>query len=89
MNDILTRPEWIKAYGRRKPVSYGEANAVLFDSIAFLKDRQKETGQAAAEVAFSIIRIVESLRLRQGVTQSQALAIVLQKGLAGYLSDLP
>ncbi|MDD8014275.1 MAG: hypothetical protein PHX45_01170 [Acidobacteriota bacterium] len=89
VNDILTRPEWIKAYGRRKPVSYGEANAVLFDSIAFLKDRQKETGQAAAEVAFSIIRIVESLRLRQGVTQSQALAIVLQKGLAGYLSDLP
>ena len=52
VNDVLGRAEWVKAHGARDPITYGEANAVLYDAIAYLKDRQAEAGQTA-EVAFS------------------------------------
>jgi len=84
VNETLKKPEWIKKYGLRSPLTYGEANAVLFDSIAFLKDRQETAGQTA-EVALSIIRILESLRQKKGVSNEDALAIVQTVGLADYL----
>ncbi len=84
VNDCLRQPEWIKKYGRRPEISYGEANAVLYDSIEFLKDKQAVAGQTA-EVALSIIRILESLRLKKGVANEEALAILQQVGLADYL----
>jgi len=85
VNDCLRQPDWIKKYGQRPPVTYGEANAVLFDSIAFLKDKQAIAGQTA-EVALSIIRILESLRQRRGVSNEEALALLQEIGLADYLS---
>jgi len=87
VNDCLKRPGWIKKYGRREPISYGEANAVLFDSIAYLKDKEDVAGQTA-EVALSIIRILESLRQKRGITNDEALAIVQQQGLANYLAAI-
>lgn len=84
VNDCLRQPEWIKKYGRRPEISYGEANAVLYDSIAYLRDKQTVAGQTA-EVALSIIRILESLRLKKGVTNEEALTILQQVGLADYL----
>lgn len=84
VNDCLRKPDWIKKYGRRAEISYGEANAVLFDSIEFLKDKQQVAGQTA-EVALSIIRILESLRLKRGVSNEEALTILQQVGLAEYL----
>jgi len=86
VNDILGRTSWIKAYGRRNPVSFGEANAVLFDSIAYLKDRQKEAGQTA-EVAFSIVRILESFEERCGIPRDEALRIVRNMGLSAFLAS--
>ncbi|MGB9764219.1 MAG: hypothetical protein ACPLZD_02550 [Candidatus Saccharicenans sp.] len=85
VNDCLRQPEWIKKYGLRSPITYGEANAVLFDSIAFLKDKQETAGQTA-EVALSIIRILESLRQKRGISNEEALTIVQNTGLAEYLS---
>jgi len=85
VNDCLRKPEWIKNYGLRPPITYGEANVVLFDSIAFLKEKENVAGQTA-EVALSIIRILESLRQKRGVTNDQALVIVQSPGLAEYLS---
>jgi N-acetylmuramic acid 6-phosphate etherase len=85
VNDVLARPEWIASYGRREPLSYAEANAVLFDAIDFLKDRQAEAGQTA-EVAYSIIRILESARRGRGIGREEALGIVKGAGLAAYLS---
>lgn len=87
VNDILSHPQWVKLYGIQKPVSYGEANAVLFDAIGFLKDKEKEAGQTA-EVALSIIRILESLRLKKGLSQEEALDIVKKTGLSRYLSNV-
>ena len=83
-NDVLTRPGWVKLHGTRPAVSYGEANAVLFDSIAYLKARSGQT----AEVALSIIRILESLRRKQALNREDALAIVQKTGLSKYLSTV-
>jgi N-acetylmuramic acid 6-phosphate etherase len=85
VNDILGKPEWVRLFGSRRPISYGEANAVLFDSIAFMKDRAQDAGQAA-EVPISIVRILESFRRKIGATSEEALAIVQEKGLAAYLA---
>jgi N-acetylmuramic acid 6-phosphate (MurNAc-6-P) etherase len=87
VNDVLRRPEWVKLYGARDPVRYGEANAVLCDAIAYLKDRQAEAGQTA-EVAFSIIRILESLRQRRGLSREEALDLVRSPGLSAYLASI-
>ncbi len=87
VNDVIGRPSWIEARGRRDPITYAEANAVLFDSIAYLKDKPKEAGQTA-EVAFSIIRILESLKRGRNVTQAETLAILRDTGLSAYLSAI-
>lgn len=87
VNDVLGKAEWVQAYGARDPVAYGEANAVLYDAIAFLKDRQAEAGQTA-EVAFSIIRILESLKEKRGISREEALGLVKSVGLGKYLESL-
>jgi N-acetylmuramic acid 6-phosphate etherase len=87
VNDVLGTPAWVKAHGGRAPVTYGEANAVLYDAIAYLKDRQAEAGQTA-EVAFSIIRILESLKQRRGISREETLELVKAPGLGAYLSSV-
>ncbi len=87
VNDQLNRPGWTGAGGRGGSLSYAEANAVLFDAIAFLRDKSREAGQTA-EVAFSIIRILESLRRGQGISREETLDIVRTVGLSRYLAGL-
>jgi len=87
INDVLSHPHWVKLYGIQRPISYGEANAVLFDAIDYLKDKKKEAGQTA-EVAFSIIRILESFRLKEGLIRSKTLSMVKETGLSQYLSNV-
>lgn len=87
VNDVLSRPDWVKRNGRREPITYGEANAVLFEAMAFLKDKQDTAGQTA-EVALSIIRILESLRQNRGLTNADALQIVRKVGLDRYILAL-
>jgi len=87
VNDILSRPDWVRRNGRREPITYGEANVVLFDAIAFLKDRKETVGQTA-EVALSIIRILESLWQTRGLTNDEALEIVRKVGLNQYLATV-
>jgi N-acetylmuramic acid 6-phosphate (MurNAc-6-P) etherase len=84
VNDAIARPDWVRIHGRPKAISYGEANAVLFDAIAYLKTKRKEAGQTA-EVAYSIVRILESLRRKSAVPPEEALRIVLDTGLSAYL----
>jgi hypothetical protein len=86
VNDVLGTAEWVKANGARPPVTYGEANAVLYDAIEYLKGRQAEAGQTA-EVAFSIIRILESLKQKRGIDRAEALALVKSVGLSAYLAS--
>lgn len=86
VNDTLSRPKWAKLIGVQNPISYEEANAVLFEAINFLKDKREKAGQTA-EVALSIIRILESFRLKRNFSNAEALDIVNQTGLSRYLSD--
>ena len=87
VNDVLSRPGWVRLNGRREPITYGEANVILFDAIAFLKERKETVGQTA-EVALSIIRILESLRQRRGLTNDEALEIVRKVGLNRFLATI-
>jgi N-acetylmuramic acid 6-phosphate etherase len=87
VNDILAAPGWVRQNGVRKSISYGEANVVLFDAIAFMNERTQDVGQAA-EVPLSIVRILESLRQKRGLSADEALEIVRKPGLAAYLAGL-
>jgi len=84
VNDVLDRPSWAKQYGIRKPISYGEANAVLFDSRKFIENERGEAVRGR-DVALSIVRILESLRLKRTFTPEEAWDILTQKGLREYL----
>ena len=87
VNDVLKKPHWVKRHGILEPISYGEANAVLFDTIRYMKDRRKGL-ERSYEVDLSIIRILESLRLREAVSHEEAWAIVRNVGLLQYLKDV-
>jgi len=87
VNDVQARPAWVKQHGYRAPISYGEANAVLYDAIAFLKSKKVTAGQTA-EVALSIIRILESLRQNIGVSNGVALELLQKVGLSQYLATV-
>lgn len=80
VNDVLAQAAWPAA-----PIRYEEANAVLYDAIAFVQGEQ--VGQTA-EVALCIVRILESLRRGAGVGWADARAIVDGEGLAAYLQRL-
>lgn len=84
VNDVLARPDWVKQYGRRDPITYGEANVVLFEAVRFTKKKEETAGQTS-EVALSIIRILESLRQTRGLTTEEALEIVRKVGLDRYV----
>ncbi|MDW7759633.1 MAG: hypothetical protein SCM96_03225 [Acidobacteriota bacterium] len=85
VNDTLSRESWVRANGRRNPISYGEANAVLFETISFVRDGLKG-GAQDAEVGLSIIRILESLKRRENVPPAEALRILRDRGLSAYLN---
>ena len=83
VNDVLRHEEWATKYGKNELLTYHEANAVLFDAIEFHK-RQAQADQLA-EVAISIIRILESFK-KQGVVSNEAAFTILQtQGLENYL----
>ncbi len=64
-------------------LSFGEANAVLFDAIDYV--RSLGTTQAP-EVALSIVRILEAVRANRTVTWDEARVVLEERGLAAYLS---
>ena len=64
------------------PITYAQANAVLFDAIDFLTS----LGGQASEVELSIIRILESFKQKKSVTWEKALLIAETDGLEKYLN---
>lgn len=65
-------------------LSYAEANAVLFDAMEFTARKKSEQ---TSEVALSIIRILESWRVRKFVSWEQSENILEQQGLEAYLQN--
>lgn len=87
VNDVLTRPEWVKLHGVLKPISYGEANAILYEALSFMGN-QKGRIDGEIEVALSVIRILESLRLKKPFPLDEAFGIIQGKGLHHYLKNV-
>ncbi len=63
-------------------ITFAEANAVLMDAIDFV--RSEDMGQTA-EVALSIIRIIEALDRQAPVSWTDARRIMEEESLAAYL----
>ena len=83
VNDTLRQPEWKRRQRITQPLSFAETNAVLFDAMDYVRSR--EMGQTA-EVALSIIRILEALRLQAPVSWDEAREVLDREGLAAYLA---
>jgi len=84
VNDAVSQDEWIKEHGDTGPVTYAQANAVLFDAMDFVS----RSGKQASEVALSIIRILEALRKKGYVRWEEALTIAEKAGLENYLATI-
>jgi len=87
VNEVLKKPGWVKRHGILNLISYGEANAVLFDTIRFMKKNSEEFDRSV-DVALCIIRILESLRQNKAISPEKALTIVRNRGLQQYLNDV-
>ncbi|MBV8646876.1 hypothetical protein [Paludibacterium sp.] len=80
VNHVLQSPAWIARHGRGRPISYAEANAVLFDAMSHAQ------GAQASEVARSIVRIVESLKRQRGVSWVEVNGMLKDTRLGDYLA---
>jgi len=83
VNDCLKQPGWHDRYGPAKPLSYAEANAILFDAL----ESGVGQGTQLSEVAVSIIRILEALRLNRPFTWEEAVRLAEDPGLEEYLGS--
>ena len=81
VNDVVSRDEWIDRNGKTEPVTYAQANAVLFEAIDFVSKQGGET----SEVELSIIRILESLRKKSTIRWEEAHSVAETIGLERYL----
>ena len=78
-NDLLQETGWSPA------VPFAVCNAVLFDAMKWARD--EELGETA-EVALSIVRILETLRSQRVLPWTEAAAILSRRGLADYLREI-
>jgi len=85
VNDTISGNGWREQYGDHGHVTFKEVNAVLFDAVEFMG--KKNPGQTA-EVALSIIRIIEALKYKKYISWDDALSILNTKGLNIYLKDI-
>lgn len=81
VNDAVSKEGWIKKNGKTDPITYVQANAVLFEAMDFVADQGRET----SEVELSIIRIIEALRKKSFTSWEEALSISEAIGLEDYL----
>ncbi len=85
VNDAIAANGWAERYGNQEPVTFEDINAILYDAIEYMA--VKNPGQTA-EVALSIIRIIETLKYRKYVSWDEALLILNKMGLNGYMENI-
>jgi hypothetical protein len=91
VNDVLSRNDWIKKFGKIKPVSYNDANAVLFDTINYVKNHKissSHVGGSVSEVDLSIIRILEAFKKNGNINWGSVISIYKTYNLGSYLLTL-
>jgi N-acetylmuramic acid 6-phosphate etherase len=80
VRDVLGANAW---HPEIRDIDFAEANAVLYDAIGWV--RAQGSGQTA-EVALSIVRILETVRSGRAVRFDEAAQILDREGLAAYLA---
>ena len=82
VNDTVLRNEWVEKNGRTEPITYEQANAVLFEAMDFVSKQ----GEQISEVELSIIWILEALRKKRTIGWEAALSVSETIGLEKYLA---
>lgn len=84
VNGTLESSAWRAAHGTTAPLSYAEANAVLFDAI---EQRRNAVGAAGLpEVELSVVAVLEALKTGKPVDWTAAAATLRAQGLNRYLA---
>ncbi len=81
VNDAVCQEEWVQKWGETEPITYEQANAVLFEAMDYVA---KQGGQTS-EVELSILRILETLRTKNPASWEEALSLSRSVGLEEYL----
>ncbi len=84
VNSVLQSRQWLEQHNNSTPITFAEANSVLFAAKDFLE--QLDSATESAEVATSIIRILESLKKGENVSWQESIAILKKQGLEVYLN---
>ena len=84
VNDTISQKKWSNTVGHTEPISYAQANAVLFEAMDFLSRK----GGLASEVELSIIRTLEALKRHSRISWDEALSILQKEGLENHLTKL-
>ncbi|HEV7270733.1 hypothetical protein [Pseudoxanthomonas sp.] len=87
VNGVLETPAWRDAQGTTAPLTYAEANAVLFEAI---EQRRNAPGAAGLpEVELSVVAVLEALRSGRPVDWTAAADRLRAGGLNAYLAAPP
>jgi N-acetylmuramic acid 6-phosphate (MurNAc-6-P) etherase len=81
VNDTVTQDEWIRKWGEADPITYDQANAVLFEAMKSMEER----GGQKSEVELAILRILEALRKDVFIGWDKAYSLSETVGLEEYL----
>jgi N-acetylmuramic acid 6-phosphate etherase len=84
VNAVLETPAWRSAHGATEPLSYPEANAVLFEAI---EQRRNAPGASGLpEVELSVVAVLDALKAGAPVDWSAAATRLRTGGLSHYLA---
>ncbi|CAN7295126.1 hypothetical protein LJR143_001334 [Pseudoxanthomonas sp. LjRoot143] len=84
VNGVLATPAWRDAHGTTAPLSYAEANAVLFEAI---EQRRNAAGASALpEVELSVVAVLDALKTGKPVDWSAAATALRSGGLNRHLA---
>jgi N-acetylmuramic acid 6-phosphate (MurNAc-6-P) etherase len=81
VNDTVSQDEWARKWGKADPITYDQANAVLFEAMDYVAD---EGGQSS-EVELAILRILEALKNETEPGWEDVLSLSQTVGLEEYL----
>ena len=84
VNTVLASAKWKQANGATAPLTYAQANAVLFDAID--KHASDPALASSPEVELAIVRVLESLRLQRAISWPDAAALLRERKLDTYLA---
>ena len=84
VNAVLETPAWRSAHGATEPLSYPEANAVLFEAIEQRRNAPEASG--LPEVELSVVAVLDALKAGAPVDWNAAATRLRAGGLSRYLA---